>query len=323
MSMDRNLALELARVTEAAALDAGRWVGKGDKIAADAAATEAMRRTLDAMDICGTVVIGEGEMDEAPMLYIGEQLGRGVDGECAVDIAVDPLEGTNICSKGTNGAIATIALAPRGGFLHAPDMYMDKIVTGSAGVGVVDIQKSAGENVEALAKAKGCNPQDLTVALLDRPRHDKAVAEIRNAGARCQLFGDGDVAAAIASAIDDSGIDMMIGIGGAPEGVLTAAAIKCLNGFMQGRLVFMTEEERVRSRSMGIDDFDKIYSAKEMAKGDVFFAATGVTNGDLVRGVRYFPGGAKTHTVVMRSQSRTIRFLETLHYFDHKPGFNS
>jgi fructose-1,6-bisphosphatase II len=323
MYMDRNLALELARVTEAAALDAGRWVGKGDKISADAAATEAMRRTLDAMDICGTVVIGEGEMDKAPMLYIGEQLGRGSADECAVDIAVDPLEGTNICAKGTNGAIATIALAPRGGFLHAPDMYMDKIVTGPAGVGVVDIQKSAGENVIALAKAKGCNPQDLTIALLDRPRHDKAVAEIRNAGARCQLFGDGDVAAAIASAIDDSGIDMMMGVGGAPEGVLTAAAIKCLNGFMQGRLVFMTEEERVRSRSMGIDDFDKIYSAKEMAKGDVFFAATGVTNGDLVRGVRYFPDGAKTHTVVMRSQSRTIRFLETLHYFDHKPGFNS
>lgn len=323
MSMDRNLALELARVTEAAALDAGRWVGKGDKVSADAAATEAMRRTLDAMNICGTVVIGEGEMDEAPMLYIGEELGRGLAGECEVDIAVDPLEGTNICSKGTNGAIATIALAPRGGFLHAPDMYMDKIVTGPAGIGVVDIQKSAGENVIALAKAKGCNPQDLMVVLLDRPRHDKAVAEIRKAGARCQLISDGDVAPAIASAVADSGVDMMLGVGGAPEGVLTAAAIKCLGGFMQGRLVFMTEKERVRSRKMGIDNFDKIYSAEEMAKGEVFFAATGVTNGDLVRGVRYFPDGAKTHTVVMRSRSRTIRFLETLHYFDHKPGFNS
>lgn len=322
MSMDRNLALELARVTEAAALDSGRWVGKGDKISADAAATEAMRRTLDAMDINGTVVIGEGEMDEAPMLYIGEELGRALAGECEVDIAVDPLEGTNICSKGTNGAIATIALAPRGGFLHAPDMYMDKIVTGADGIGVVDIQKSAGENVMALAKAKGCNPQDLTVVLLDRPRHDKAVAEIRKAGARCQLISDGDVAPAIASAVADSGVDMMLGVGGAPEGVLTAAAIKCLGGFMQGRLVFMTEEERTRSRKMGIEDLDKIYSAEEMAKGDVFFAATGVTNGDLVRGVRYFPGGAKTHTVVMRSRSRTIRFLETIHYFDHKPGFN-
>ena len=323
MSMDRSLALELARVTEAAALDAGRWVGKGDKISADAAATEAMRRTLDAMDICGTVVIGEGEMDEAPMLYIGEKLGRGVAGDCDVDIAVDPLEGTNICSKGTNGAIATIALAPRGGFLHAPDMYMDKIVTGPAGIGVVDILKSAGENVRALAKAKRCAPQDLTVVLLDRPRHDKAVSEIRAAGARCQLISDGDVAPAIASAVADSGVDMMLGVGGAPEGVLTAAAIKCLGGFMQGRLVFMTEEERTRARQMGIDDFDKIYTAEQMATGDVFFAATGVTNGDLVRGVRYFPDGAKTHTVVMRSQSRTIRFLEALHYFDHKPGFNS
>jgi fructose-1,6-bisphosphatase II len=321
--MDRGLALELARVTEAAALDAGRWVGKGNKIAADAAATEAMRRALDAMDIRGTVVIGEGEMDKAPMLYIGEELGRGRAGECEVDIAVDPLEGTNICAKGTNGAIATIALAPRGGFLHAPDMYMDKIVTGPAGRGVVDINKSAGENVMALAKAKGCDPQDLTVVLLDRPRHDQAVAEIRMAGARCQLISDGDVAPAIASAITDSGVDMMLGIGGAPEGVLTAAAIKCLDGCMQGRLVFTTEEERVRARGMGIDDFDKIYSAQEMATGDVFFAATCVTNGDLVRGVRYFLGGAKTHTVVMRSQSRTIRFLEALHYFDHKPGFAS
>ena len=323
MSMDRNLALELARVTEAAALDSGRWVGKGDKISADAAATEAMRRTLDAMEINGTVVIGEGEMDEAPMLYIGEELGRGIAGECEVDIAVDPLEGTNICAKGTNGAIATIALAPRGGFLHAPDMYMEKIVTDASGFGAVDIQKSAGDNVRALAKAKGCDPQDLTVAVLDRPRHDKVVADIRHAGARCQLFGDGDVASAIATAVDDSGIDMLIGVGGAPEGVLTAAAIKCLNGFMQGRLVFRNAEERSRAKKMGIEDFEKIYTAEEMAKGEVFFAATGVTNGDLVRGVRYFPGGAKTHTVVMRYKTRTIRFLETLHYFDHKPGFPS
>lgn len=319
--MDRNLALELARVTEAAALDAGRWVGKGDKISADAAATEAMRRTLGEMEINGLVVIGEGEMDEAPMLYIGEQLGSAKEGEYEVDIAVDPLEGTTICSKGINGAIATIALAPRGGFLHAPDMYMDKLVTGPAGIGVCDMQKSAGENVKALAKAKNCSSQDLTVVLLDRPRHDKAIADIRKAGARIQLISDGDVAPAVASAIEGSGVDMMLGVGGAPEGVLTAAAIKCLGGFMQGRLVFMSEEERNRSRKMGITDFDKIYSTEEMAKGNVFFAATGVTNGDLVRGVRYFSGGAKTHTVVMRSKTRTIRFLETIHYFDHKPGY--
>ncbi|WP_303721002.1 class II fructose-bisphosphatase [Malonomonas rubra] len=321
--MDRNLALELARVTEAAALDSGRWVGKGNKVAADAAATEAMRRTLDEMDINGIVVIGEGEMDEAPMLYIGEELGAGIEDSTKVDIAVDPLEGTTICSKGVNGAIATIAMAPRGGFLHAPDMYMDKLVTGPDGIGACDMQKSPGENVKALAKAKGCQPQDLMVVLLDRPRHDKAIAEIRKAGARIQLISDGDVAPAVASAIEGSGVDMMMGIGGAPEGVLTAAAIKCLGGFMQGRLVFMSEEERTRSRDMGITDFDKIYTAEEMAKGDVFFAATGVTNGDLVRGVRYFAGGAKTHTVVMRSKTRTVRFLETIHYFDHKPGFNA
>lgn len=321
MALDRNLALELARVTEAAALDAGRWIGKGDKIAADDAATEAMRRTLGEMQINGTVVIGEGEMDEAPMLYIGEQLGSAPEGECEVDIAVDPLEGTTICSKGTNGAIATIALAPRGGFLHAPDMYMDKLVTGSAGIGVVDMQKSPGENVKALAEAKGCSTQDLMVVLLDRPRHDKAISEIRKAGACCKLISDGDVAPAVASAIEGGGVDMMLGIGGAPEGVLTAAAIKCLGGFMQGRLVFMSEEERTRARSMGIDDFDKIYRADELAQGEVLFAATGITNGELVRGVRYFAGGAKTHTLVMRSKSRTVRFLETLHYFDHKPGF--
>jgi len=321
MIMDRNLALDLARVTEAAALDAGRWVGKGDKISADAAATEAMRRTLDNLDICGTVVIGEGEMDEAPMLYIGEKLGRGKDIE--VDIAVDPLEGTTICSKGANGSIATIALAPRGGFLHAPDMYMHKLVTGPAGIGVVDIQASAEENIHRLAAAKGCQPQDLTVVVLDKPRHVDLIDEIRKSGARCYMIPDGDVAAAIAAAVNDSGINMMIGTGGAPEGVLTAAAIKCLGGFMQGQLAFMNDEERTRAEKMGIDDFDRIYSTEELAQGDVFFAATGFTNGDLVKGVRYFSNGAKTHTVVMRSQSRTVRFIETQHYFDHKPGFDS
>ncbi|PLX88012.1 MAG: fructose-bisphosphatase class II [Desulfuromonas sp.] len=317
--MDRNLALELARVTEAAALDAGRWVGKGDKISADAAATEAMRRALSTMDISGTVVIGEGEMDEAPMLYIGETVGSG--GDLKVDIAVDPLEGTNICSKGTDGAIATIAMAPRGGFLHAPDMYMNKLVTGPAGHGAVDIEAPAGENVRRLAEAKGCQPQDLTVVLLDRERHEKAIEGIRAAGARCQLITDGDVAPAIAASVLDSGVDMMMGIGGAPEGVLTAAAVKCMGGFMQGQLVFMNAEERRRAKGMGIEDFDHIYSAEQLAQGDVFFAATGVTNGNLVRGVRYFPNGAKTHTVVMRSRSRTVRFIESLHYFDHKPGF--
>jgi len=320
MKINRGLALEMARITEAAAVMSGRWVGRGDKIAADDAATTAMRNTLNKMDIEGTVVIGEGEMDEAPMLYIGEQLGHG---GLKVDIAVDPLEGTNICANGTNGAIATIAMAPPGGFLHAPDMYMDKIITGPAGHGAVNINKSSGENALLLARAKNCDVRDLTIVLLNRPRHKNAIDDLRNVGARIQLIEDGDVAPAVATGIEGSGIDMLLGIGGAPEGVLTAAAVRCFGGFMQGRLIFTCDEEKERARGMGIDDLDRVYSAEELAKGDVFFAATGVTNGDLIRGVRYFAGGARTHTVVMRSASRTIRFIETLHYFDYKPGYAS
>ena len=317
--MDRNLALELVRVTEAAALSCGRWVGKGDKIAADGAATEAMRRTLDSIDISGTVVIGEGEMDEAPMLYIGEKLGRGNGPE--VDIAVDPLEGTNICAKGLNGSIATIALAPQGGFLHAPDMYMEKIAVGPAARGAIDIHASPTANLQRVADAKKCYIEDLTVVILDRPRHDKIVEEIRKAGARIHLITDGDVAPAIAAAVEGSGVDMLYGIGGAPEGVLAAAALKCMGGDMQGRLVFMNDEERDRARKMGIEDFDKVYQCEEMANGDIVFAATGVTSGDLLRGIRYFAGGADTHSIVMRSKSRTIRFIEARHSFDFKPKY--
>jgi len=317
--MDRNLALEVVRVTEAAALACGRWVGKGDKIAADDAATEAMRRTLGTIGIDGTVVIGEGEMDEAPMLYIGEKVGNGTPPE--VDIAVDPLEGTNLCAKGMNGSIATIALAPRGGFLNAPDMYMDKICVGPDAKGAIDITASPSENLKRVAEAKSCRIEDLTVVILDRPRHDRIVEEIRQAGARINLITDGDVAPAIAAAVPDSGVDMMLGIGGAPEGVLAAAALKCMGGDMQGRLVFMSQEERDRAKTMGIDNFDKIYTTEEMAQGDVFFAATGVTNGDLLRGVRYFSGGATTHSIVMRSHSRTVRFVESRHHFDYKPVY--
>ncbi len=318
MKIDRSLALEMARITEAAALEAGRWVGRGDKISADGAATSAMRETLNRMDIDGTVVIGEGEMDEAPMLYIGERLGQG---GLKVDIAVDPLEGTNICANGTNGAIATIAMAPTGCFLHAPDMYMDKIITGPAGHGAVNLGQSAGENARQLARAKGCEVSDITVVLLNRPRHKRAIEELRDVGARIQLIEDGDVAPAVATGIAGSGIDMVIGIGGAPEGVLTAAAVRCFGGYMQGRLVFTSDEERKRARDMGIDDLDRAYQSEELARGDVFFAATGVTNGDLVNGVRYFAGGARTHTVVMRSASRTLRFIDTLHTFEFKPGY--
>ena len=316
--MDRNLALELARVTEAAALASSRWVGKGDKVAADDAATEAMRRVLGSMEINGTVVIGEGEMDEAPMLYIGEQLGTGAGPE--VDIAVDPLEGTSICAKGMNGSIATIALAPRGGFLHAPDMYMEKLVVGPLAKGAIDINETPAVNLRRVAEAKGRRVEELTVVILDRPRHERMVTEIRKAGARIHLISDGDVAPAIAAAVEESGVDLLMGIGGAPEGVLAAAALKCLGGDMQGRLVFMSKEERNRAQGMGIDDFDRVYSIDDMAKGDVFFAATGITSGDLLKGVRYFPGGASTHSIVMRSKSRTVRFIESRHHFEYKPG---
>lgn len=316
--MDRNLALELARVTEAAALASSRWVGKGDKVAADDAATEAMRRVLGSMEINGTVVIGEGEMDEAPMLYIGEQLGTGAGPE--VDIAVDPLEGTSICAKGMNGSIATIALAPRDGFLHAPDMYMEKLVVGPLAKGAIDINETPAVNLRRVAEAKGRRVEELTVVILDRPRHERMVTEIRKAGARIHLISDGDVAPAIAAAVEESGVDLLMGIGGAPEGVLAAAALKCLGGDMQGRLVFMSKEERNRAQGMGINDFDRVYGIDDMAKGDVFFAATGITSGDLLKGVRYFPGGASTHSIVMRSKSRTVRFIEARHHFEHKPG---
>jgi fructose-1,6-bisphosphatase II len=296
--MDRNLALELVRVTEAAALSCGRWVGKGDKHAADRAATEAMRRSLESIDIRGTVVIGEGEMDEAPMLYIGEKVGSGNGPE-----------------------VATIALAPRGGFLHAPDMYMEKIAVGPTAKGAIDINLPPGENLERVAIAKGCSIADLTVVILDRPRHDKIVAEIRKAGARIHLISDGDVAPAIAAAVEGSGIDLLMGIGGAPEGVLAAAALQCLGGDMQGRLVFMNNEERERAKNMGIDDFDRVYRGDEMARGEVVFAATGVTNGDLLKGVRYFAGGAQTHSIVMRSKTRTVRFVEAHHCFASKPNY--
>lgn len=316
--MDRNLALELVRVTEAAALACGRWVGKGDKHSADQAATEAMRRSLESIDISGTVVIGEGEMDEAPMLYIGEKVGSGNGQE--VDIAVDPLEGTNICAKGLSGSIATIALAPRGGFLHAPDMYMEKIAVGPSARGVIDISLPPAENLKRVAEAKACHIEDLTVVILDRPRHDKMISECRKAGARIHLISDGDVAPAIAAAVEGSGVDMLMGIGGAPEGVLAAAALQCLGGDIQGRLVFMSNEERERARKMGITDFDRVYRGEEMACGDVVFAATGVTNGDLLKGVRYFAGGAETHSIVMRSKTRTVRFIEARHCFDRKPN---
>ncbi len=315
--MDRNLALEMVRVTEAAALSCARWMGRGDSHGADQAAVDAMRNALNTMDIQGTVVIGEGERDEAPMLYIGEIVGKGTGPK--VDIALDPLEGTSLCANGGPNALAVIALAESGHFLHAPDTYMDKIAVGPAGKGIIDIQKSPTENLQALAKAKGAAVRDLTAIVLDRPRHEALIQEIRETGARIRLIGDGDVSAAIATCEEHTGVDILFGIGGAPEGVLAAAALKCLGGDMQVRLKPRNEEEIVRAKKMGIDDIHKIFSLEDLATGHVMFAATGVTSGDYLRGVRFTGGGAFTHSVVMRSLSGTVRYIEARHNFHTKP----
>jgi fructose-1,6-bisphosphatase II / sedoheptulose-1,7-bisphosphatase len=321
--VDRNLALELVRVTEAAALAASRWIGRGDKNAADGAAVEAMRRAFDTVAITGTVVIGEGEMDEAPMLYIGEKVGlyAKAGGGPEVDIAVDPLEGTSITAKGGPNAIATVALAEKGGFLHAPDIYMDKIAVGPGlPDGVVHLDASPAENLRELAKAKGCEISDLMVCTLDRDRHKDLIKACRAAGARITLLGDGDVAGVINVSQAEAGIDIYMGSGGAPEGVLAAAALRCIGGQMQGRLMFEDEDQVARAKSMGIDDPKRIYSIEQMARGNVMFAATGVTSGAMLRGVRRTPGGAYTHSIVMRSKSGTVRYVEGHHNFARKPS---
>jgi fructose-1,6-bisphosphatase II / sedoheptulose-1,7-bisphosphatase len=321
--VDRNLALELVRVTEAAALAASRWIGRGDKNAADGAAVEAMRRAFDTVAITGTVVIGEGEMDEAPMLYIGEKVGlyAKAGGGPEVDIAVDPLEGTSITAKGGPNAIATVALAEKGGFLHAPDIYMDKIAVGPGlPEGVVHLDASPAENLRELAKAKGCEISDLMVCTLDRDRHKDLIKACRAAGARITLLGDGDVAGVINVSQAEAGIDIYMGSGGAPEGVLAAAALRCIGGQMQGRLMFEDEDQVARAKTMGIDDPKRIYSIEQMARGNVMFAATGVTSGAMLRGVRRTAGGAYTHSIVMRSKSGTVRYVEGHHNFARKPS---
>jgi fructose-1,6-bisphosphatase II / sedoheptulose-1,7-bisphosphatase len=321
--VDRNLALELVRVTEAAALAASRWIGRGDKNAADGAAVEAMRRAFDTVAITGTVVIGEGEMDEAPMLYIGEKVGlyAKAGGGPEVDIAVDPLEGTSITAKGGPNAIATVALAEKGGFLHAPDIYMDKLAVGPGlPEGVVHLDASPAENLRNLARAKGCEVSDLMVCTLDRDRHKELVKACRAAGARITLIGDGDVSGVMNVSQPDAGIDIYMGSGGAPEGVLAAAALRCIGGQMQGRLMFEDEDQVARAKTMGITDPRRIYSVEEMARGNVMFAATGVTSGAMLRGVRRTPGGAYTHSIVMRSKSGTVRYVEGHHNFARKPS---
>ena len=318
--MDRNLALEAVRVTEAAALAASRLMGRGDEKAADQAAVDAMRRALNSLAIDGTVVIGEGERDEAPMLYIGERVGSGQGPK--IDIALDPLEGTTITAKGGPNALAVIAMADAGGFLHAPDVYMDKIaVGGGLPEGLVDLDASPDENLKSLAKAKKAEVSDLVVCILDRPRHAELIKKVREAGARIMLISDGDVSGVIATSLPDSGVDLYMGSGGAPEGVLAAAALRCIGGQFQGRLLFRNDDERGRARTQGITDLDRKYSLLDLAKGDVMFAATGVTSGTMLRGVRRFAGGAETHSIVMRSKSGTVRVIEAKHNFTRKEGW--
>jgi fructose-1,6-bisphosphatase II / sedoheptulose-1,7-bisphosphatase len=308
--------MELVRVTEAAAIAASRWIGLGKKNEADGAAVEAMRKAFDTVAIEGTVVIGEGEMDEAPMLYIGEKVGAGGP---KMDIAVDPLEGTTLTAKGGPAALAVVALAEHGNFLHAPDIYMDKIaVGGGLPDGVVDLDAPVASNLRNLAQAKRCAVSDLVACILDRDRHKELIARVREAGARIMLISDGDVTGVVATATPESEIDIYLGSGGAPEGVLAAAALRCIGGQMQGRLIFDDDAQIARVKEMGHPDPRRKFTLEEMAKGDVMFAATGVTTGAMMRGVKRFGNGAITHSMVMRSKSGTVRFIEARHNFATK-----
>ena len=313
--MDRTLSLEFARVVEAAALRSGRLLGRGQKDAADGLAVDAMRQAFDSVRISGTVVIGEGEIDEAPMLYIGEHVGAGGP---EVDIAVDPIEGTNLIAKGQNGAIAVMAIAEKGGLLHAPDMYMEKLCVGPRGAGAIDITKSLTENIKNVAAKMERNVDESTLVMLDRERHQGLMKEAREVGARIMLISDGDVNPAMECCIEGSGVHMVVGTGGAPEGVLAAAALKCVGGDMQARLKPETEEEIRRCHEMGIADVNQVLTLNDLVRtDDVIFAATAITRGNLLNPIQYFPGGARTHTIVMRSKTGTVRFLDTVH-MDHK-----
>jgi fructose-1,6-bisphosphatase class II len=317
--MNRNFAMEFVRVTEMAALAAARYMGRGDEKAADQASVDAMRNVLNSVEFNGTVVIGEGERDEAPMLYIGEKVGIGTGPK--LDLALDPLEGTTICANGGTNSISVIAIAESGNFLHAPDTYMEKIAVGPDAKGAIDLNDSATENLKSIARAKRKSLQELTVIILDRPRHADLIQEVRRAGCRIWLIGDGDVSAAIATCKPDSGVDVLMGIGGAPEGVIAAAALRCVGGDFQGRLKPRNQGEIDRAYKMGIKDINKVYGINELAQGNVMFCATGVTVGTFLQGVRFFSGGAHTHSVVMRSETGTIRYIEATHQFDKKPVF--
>ena len=319
-NMDRNLALEAVRVTEAAALAASRWMGRGDEKAADQAAVDAMRNALTSLSIDGKEVSGEGERDEAPMLYVGETVGLGNGPK--IDIAREPLEGTTITAKGMQNALAVVAMAEEGGFLFAPDTYMDKIaVGGGLPEGVVDLDAPVEDNLKELAKAKKSEIADLVVCILDRPRHSDLIAKCRSSVARILLISDGDVSGVIATSRADSGVDMYMGSGGAPEGVLAAAALRCIGGQLQGRLIFRNEDEKARAQRCGITDFNRKYGLQDQAGGDVMFAATGVTDGSLLRGVRRGGDKGYTHSIIMRSKSGTVRMVEAHHNFERKTGF--
>ena len=312
--MDRTLSLEFARVVEAAALRSGRLLGRGQKDAADGLAVDAMRQAFDSVRISGTVVIGEGEIDEAPMLYIGEHVGAGGP---EVDIAVDPIEGTNLIAKGQNGAIAVMAIAEKGGLLHAPDMYMEKLCVGPRGAGAIDITKSLTENIKNVAAKMERSVEEITLVMLDRERHQGLMKEAREVGARIMLISDGDVNPAMECCIEGSGVHMVVGTGGAPEGVLAAAALKCVGGDMQARLKPETDEEIRRCHEMGITDVNQVLTLDDLVRtADVIFAATAITRGNLLNPIQYFPGGARTHTIVMRSKTGTVRFLDTVHMDD-------
>ena len=309
--MDRTLSLEFARVVEAAALRSGRLLGRGQKDEADGLAVDAMRQAFDSVRISGTVVIGEGEIDEAPMLYIGEHVGAGGP---EVDIAVDPIEGTNLIAKGQNGAIAVMAIAEKGGLLHAPDMYMEKICVGPRGAGAIDITNSLTENIQNVAAKMGRKVDEINLVMLDRERHYGLMKEARDLGARIMLISDGDVNPAMECCIEGSGVHMVVGTGGAPEGVLAAAALKCAGGDMQARLKPGNEEEIRRCHEMGVKDVNQVLTLDDLVRtDDVIFAATAITRGNLLNPIQYFPGGARTHTIVMRSKTGTVRFLDTIH----------
>jgi len=318
---DRNLALELVRVTEAAGLAAGRWIGHGDKIAADRAAVDAMRLMIDTVSMHGTVVIGEGEKDEAPMLYNGEEVGDGTGP--GVDVAVDPIDGTRLTALGQPNALAVIALAERGSmFFPGAAVYMEKVATGPEAADAIDVTAPPEENVRRVAKAKGVRPEEITVTILDRERHADTIAAVRAVGARVFLITDGDVAGAIAAATPGSGVDLLVGVGGTPEGVIAAAALKCLGGVIQGRLWPRSDEERAMLGEQGFD-LEAILTTDDLVSGrDVFFAATGITDGSLLRGVKYGPEGATTYSMVMRSQSGTVRYVEAQHQFEKLERFS-